>query len=269
MTFDQAYAELEAEFKEQVCNDGAEYLPLARPEGPVDFVLIGMEPSLGRLVSRSAHSDREKRRAEVREKCELGLKNSAWSMEDFILHYCARHYLCRDGETYYITDLAKGAMLAKEAVEGRIARYERWYPILEKELGLVARQDAKIISIGDGVGRFLSRKGIYGHAGTIRHFSSQAAGHAGKEGDRDKNGGCGFSCGVGRKDILRVAEQVMMEYGMDGLSQVRLAALKRGAGLNEPRKKLLIDYKHGFDRIRNQDHTGWKYWQDQWRSRVR
>ena len=27
-------------------------------------------------------------------------------------------------------------------------KYERWFPLLEKELGLVAKSDAKIISIG-------------------------------------------------------------------------------------------------------------------------
>ena len=67
-------------------------------------------------------------------------RNFSWSVEDFILHYCLREYLCQDGETYHLTDLAKGGMTIRLAGEQRQARYDRWYPLIEKELRLLTKQ---------------------------------------------------------------------------------------------------------------------------------
>ena len=53
MTFDQAYRKLEEEFRQRVEDDnkGGKFesilLPNVGPAGPVDYVLVGMEPSLG------------------------------------------------------------------------------------------------------------------------------------------------------------------------------------------------------------------------------
>ena len=54
MTFDEKYNALEDEFCAQVKADrdehgvDSEYISNTRPDGPVDFVLIAMEPSIGR-----------------------------------------------------------------------------------------------------------------------------------------------------------------------------------------------------------------------------
>ena len=88
-------------------SEGDVFLPNTEPEGPVQYVLICMEPSLGRWA-RSAD--------EARSKVEAGFRNFLFSMEDFILHFCARLYLCKPKERYHITDLSKGAMLVKRAV---------------------------------------------------------------------------------------------------------------------------------------------------------
>ena len=134
--FQTEYAELERFFQQQVDEDNAEhgcqgiFLPNIPPSKPVDFVLIAMEPSLGRWA---------KSLEEAQEKIDRGFKTFALSTEDFILHYCLRKYLCRDNETYHITDISKGAMLVNHAGNRRQGRYDRWYSPLLIELGLAAK----------------------------------------------------------------------------------------------------------------------------------
>ena len=61
---------------------GAEHLsPNFMPTGPVDYVLIGMEPSLGAWAPSAG---------EARAKIAAGFRNIMWSLEDFILHTSAR-----------------------------------------------------------------------------------------------------------------------------------------------------------------------------------
>src|SRR5205823_5284840 len=98
--------------------DGDVFLPVAEPEGPAHYVLIAMEPSLG-WWARSAD--------EARSKVEAGYRNFLFSIEDFILHFCVRRYLCGAAERYHITDLSKGAMLVERASLARSERYDRWF----------------------------------------------------------------------------------------------------------------------------------------------
>lgn len=253
MTFDESYAELETEFLIRVREEGSEYLPLVSPKCPVDFVLVGMEPSLGRWAS----SNPEKAPAKAQKMREQGLKNFVWSMEDFILHFCIRHYLCMSGETYYITDLAKGAMLTKEAEIDRTDRYKKWYPIFLKELELVAKSNAKIISIGKRVSKFFIMQGLHGHAGCIMHYSPQASRHVGVESRRQPDAYCKFSR-ITMDDVLQEAKLVLMETGMGEISENILERLENGSGLSESRKKLMFDYKVSFERIRNQHEEDWR-----------
>ena len=140
----------------------------------MDYVLVGMEPSLGGFAKGKGDARLEYAQRRI----DQGFRNfcGVW-----ILHYPVRTFLCQDGESYYVTDLAKGAMLTNETSAGSEKKYDEWYPLLEKELGLVAKPDAKIISIGNRVGQFLSKKGLYGHVGTIPHYSGRAARYWGKE----------------------------------------------------------------------------------------
>lgn len=114
MTFKDDYAALEREFKRQVGKDNKElgiksrFLPNISPEGPVDFVLIAQEPSLGGANIGKAG-----------EKIKQGDRNFSGSFEDFILHFCIREYLCQGGKGYHLTDLAKGAMAVKVAESQR------------------------------------------------------------------------------------------------------------------------------------------------------
>ena len=169
MNFNDAYMQLEDEFRERVAEDHRQwkfesvYLPNMAPEAPVDYVLIGMEPSLG-TWSGKKEQDINERMRKAQEKIDDGFRNfcGVWT-----LHHPVKEYLCREGEAYYVTDLAKGAMLTSSPGAGDDKKYDAWYPLLEKELGLVAKPDAKIISIGHRVSRFLSEKNVHSHAGTV------------------------------------------------------------------------------------------------------
>ena len=152
MTFSEKYAALEREFQQQVENDNKElrikssYLPNLKPTGSVDYVLIAMEPSTG-VPGKGGNNP------------SLIPRNFSWSVEDFILHYCVRNYLCEDQETYHLTDLAKGSMTTRLANKQRRHRYERWYPLLKKELQLLAKPEVtRLIAIGKVVADFLNKK---------------------------------------------------------------------------------------------------------------
>ena len=246
MTFGKEYAVLECDFKRQVEKDNKElgieslFLPNIRPVGPVDFVLIAQEPSLGGGGLEKAG-----------EKIEQGDRNFSGSFEDFILHFCIREYLCRGGKTCYLTDLAKGAMAVRVAESQRQDRYERWYPLLEKELRLVAKPGALIISIGGKVEDFRKKKKLAWPK--ILHYSQQAAGFRGKAAEEDPVGFRKFCTTVSREKIERVAEEVLEEGGVGAvLKEEKLKRLRRGSGLTDSRKKLMFDYKVAFEGMRGE-----------------
>ena len=241
MTFEEAYRELEKEFAERVEQDNERwnlqsiFLPNITPKAPVDYVLVGMEPSLGRW-------GRTKETAQ--KKIDEGFRNFSGAPQDSFIHFCIKTFLCPDGETYYLTDLAHGAMLTTSPGAGNTDKYNAWYPLFEKELGLVAKPRARIISIGDRVGRFLSNKGLYGHSGTIPHYSDNAAHSRGKEGIGRKHQYQNFS-----KDLPTLTEGTSFR-------------------LTESRTKLMFDYKVRFERIREQGSSGWPFLKREWQSRL-
>jgi len=232
VTFEQAYATLEEKFRRQVARDEERwcvesvYLPTVVPSGPVDFVLVAMEPS-----SMGARSKDETQRL-----IDEGFRNFCNSTEDFILHFCARNYLCRNGETYHVTDLAKGTMPTKAKAAGNPAKYEDWYPLFKKELGLVAKPNARIISFGKAVGQFLAGKRLSGHVCTILHYSPQAASHRGR-------------AIVGREAEYRQFASSLHEIPQGhGWSEP-----KEAIPLSESRKQLVFTYKVCFEYCRNQE----------------
>ena len=120
--FHAAYRALEARMKALAEADDHVFLPNPEPEGPVHYVLICMEPSLGRWARPA-----DQARAKVRS----GFRNFLPSDEVAILHFCIRRYLCRAAERYHVTDVSKGAMLVDRAGLARVQRYERWHKLLE------------------------------------------------------------------------------------------------------------------------------------------
>ena len=100
--FHAAYRELEGRMKALAETDGDIFLPNPEPSGPADYVLICMEPSLGWWARTADHA---------KARVDAGFRNFLFSIEDFILHFCVRRYLCAAEQRYHITDISKGAML--------------------------------------------------------------------------------------------------------------------------------------------------------------
>jgi hypothetical protein len=240
-SFDTKYARLKERFQREAEKEGSIYLPCVKPPRPVDFVFIGMEPSLGRWA---------KTKQEASDKIGQGFKDFALSTEDFILHYCVRKYLCRS-DNYYVTNIAKGAMLVKQANEQRIDRYRRWYPLLIREMELVSNDGARIIAIGKTVKHFLEVNS-HRNVPVILHYSQQAARYRGKhilgresefEKLRDK---------TLIEDIVDVAESVIDECSMSKkLGSEILGRLTRIPSLSESQIKLIFDYRTEFDHLVN------------------
>jgi len=95
------YGEIVKKMAEQAEKDKDVFLPNPEPEGPVNYVLICMEPSLGRWA---------RSREEAAAKVKKGFRNFLPSDETSILHFSIRRYLCGPSERYHITDLSKGAV---------------------------------------------------------------------------------------------------------------------------------------------------------------
>ncbi len=100
MTFEEAYQSLENEFRQRVEEDNKEFnskgifLPNKMPNGPVDYVLVGMEPSLGGWA---------KDRADAQKKVDDCFRNFDGVC---IIKYPVEQYLLREEESYYLTDLS-------------------------------------------------------------------------------------------------------------------------------------------------------------------
>lgn len=180
-----------------------------------------------------------------------GFRNFVSSLEDFILHFCARRYLCGPNERYHITDLSKGAMLVDRAGVARVERYDRWYALLLEELKLISRPDVGIVAVGSMVAEHLERRG-FGTAFTrVLHYSGQAAaarktGILGREPEYEA-----FRDSVSLEDVLRDAEAVLLAAGLP--PDYRAATLTRLAksNLSESRRQLIFNYKMAFESIRH------------------
>jgi hypothetical protein len=164
--FRLAYRALEARMKVLAEADGEVFLPNAEPLGPVQYVFVCMEPSLGRWA-RSAD--------EARSKVEAGFRIFLSSIDDFILHFCIQQYLCVPTQRYHITDLSKGEMLVARAGAARTQRYDRWYGLLVEELDLVAMLGAGIFAVGNAVAKYLQRRALPRPFAKVIHYSGLAA----------------------------------------------------------------------------------------------
>src|SRR5262245_10926824 len=195
-----AYRGLEERVRSLAEADGDVFLPNLEPEGPVHYVLICMEPSLGRWA-RSAD--------QARSKVKAGFRNFLPSDEASILHFSIRRFLCRAAQRYHITDLSKGAMLVGRAALARAKRYDRWYALLEEEIDLVASANACIIGVGKVVSQHLQRRGFRRPFTQVIHYSSQAgsariAGTKGREDDFQA-----FRYSVSHEDLFATAQDVL------------------------------------------------------------
>ncbi len=251
MTFREEYAKLERSFQEQVENDNRElginssYVHNFIPLGLVDFVLVAMEPSTGVPGTDMPNPTQIAR-------------NFSWSVEDFILHYCIKEYLCLDGETYHLTDLAKGGMKTKSADKQRQARYDRWYPLLEKELRLLTKQGGtRLIAIGNVVADFLTKKQPCDRVEKVLHYTPTAASHRNKKIQRWREQFAEFSQSVETNALKKAFDtsikDVLNDAGMSSYIPYRPQGGKPYE-LTESRKKLMFYYKHRFSELRKASH---------------
>lgn len=233
--------DLEQKFADAAAVDGDTYLPNFTPAGPVDAILIGMEPSLGWWAQTPS---------EAASRIATGFRNFMWSPEDFILHYAARRFLCSAGETYHITDISKGAMTVGKANIDRRARYARWVALLHEEVGLIAKPHVRIIAIGRNVRSFLERHGFDHGIASVMHYSAQAnasrnAAVKGRESEFRA-----FSEKLSMEHIVDVAAALMREKAVpSALSEETIARLRK-AKLSESRKNLAFIYSTAFAELR-------------------
>lgn len=232
-TLAEQYTVLEERFRAQAEAEGSIFLPNVRPSAPVDFVLIAMEPSL-----RSWSKSPEDAQAQI----VAGFRNFLFSMEDLLLHFCIRSYLCKPGETYYLTDLTKGAMPVTRARENRRDRYDRWYPLLLEEIAIVAKPSARIYTIGRAVDDYLRRKRFDRPTERLLHYSGQAAKHRekvvrGREGEYER-----FAQALQPEGVLKVAEEVMVEACLPSQMMAQTLARLSRHKLTDSRKMLAFTY---------------------------
>ena len=241
MSFSEQYAALEGKFKEQVEKDNeilgidSCFLANVAPKAQVDYVLVAMEPSRPANIA--------------------SIKNFAVSVEDFILHFCAKEYLCK-GEcerTYHITDLSKGAMRVSDASSSpalRYERYKRWYSLLCEEIKLVARPNAPIIPVGYVVRDFLTVQKMSDLKDEILHYSQSAARHRPKMAELHPEQFSEFKDTVDLSDIKKTAKRVLGEAGLGPEEPEKtLKRLQSGSGLTKSRKQLMFTYKCQFEKI--------------------
>ncbi len=217
--------------------DGDVFLPTPEPSGPMEYVFVCMESSLGRWA-RSPN--------EARAKVEAGFRNFVFSMEDFILHFCIQRYLCKPRQGYHITDLSKGAMLVKQAGVARTQRYNKWYGLLLEELDLVAKPGGRIFAVGRAVAQHLARRGFPRPLTTVIHYSGLAAraraeGIVGYEDSFEQ-----FRSSVSLELVLATAQNVLKASVPASFRDQTLARLA-GSRLSESQEQLIFSYKRAFE----------------------
>ena len=250
MTFREKYEELEREFQGQVERDTeklgirSSYVHNFIPPGPVDYVLIAMEPSTG--VPGKASPTKPRSQIE---------RNFSWSVEDFILHYCIRQYLCEGEATYHLTDLSKGGMTTKFAGRRRRERYKCWYPLLKKELRLLSKPgETRLIAIGNVVADFLSKKRLCEQVEKILHYSRSAASHRDRKIEPWREHFAEFSKSVDEDSFEDSIKEVLRDADMGSYIGVRPEGGNKGNKLTHSRKKLMFYYKNRFRELRKATH---------------
>jgi hypothetical protein len=244
--FHTAYRELEERMKALAEADGDIFLPNPEPLGPAHYVLICMEPSLGRWARTAGHA---------RARVEAGFRNFLSSIEDFILHFCVQRYLCNSQERYHMTDLSKGAMLVNHAGLARRQGYERWYALLQEELVLCAAPTAVIVAVGNVVSQALVRQGFRRPLTRVIHYSGQAgsarrAGVIGRE-DSFQDSFQAFRGSVSLEDVLATAEATLQAAHIP--SEIRDQTVSRlvKSQLTTSRQQLIFNYKMAFESMRS------------------
>ncbi len=239
--FKRAYNQLEVCMGDFAKKNGEIYVPNIVPESPADYIFICMEPSLGEWA---------KNRDDAESKLRDGFRNFLDGFNTMILHYAIRNYLCKDNQTYHITDLSKGAMLVKDADNNRIKRYENWYPLLLHEMNLVAFSNVMVFAIGSHVVNFLQRKQFPWDFTQLIHYSGQAVSHWDKPIQENEEDFKRFQDTVTDEDFLNNAKAVIESSKVPLVIGKRALERLSKSNLTLSRRKLMFNYKLIFDAVR-------------------
>lgn len=236
------YANLEDTFRSLAEEDGTIYLPNPSPAGPVDFIFIAMEPSMGRWAGASNEN--------ARSWVSQGFRNFLLSIDDFCFHYSVRKFLCGPGQSYHVTDISKGPMLVGKAGQNRRARWDKWYPSFVAEIKLVAKPSAKILTLGEKAAALLERKGFQNLDGTILHFSTNAVRWRKRAVEGREAEFKSFAASVAIRDVIIVAEAAMAEAQFP---EVMRRQILNGlpTALSESQKQLMFTYKIAFEPLKS------------------
>ncbi len=239
--FIRAYRDLDQQMKALAESEGDVYLPNPEPTGPVDYIFVCMEPSLGRWA-RSAE--------EARAKVASGFRNYLAGIEPMLLHFSTRRFLCDTGQRYHITDFSKGAMLVEHAGKARTDRYDKWYALLQEEIDLVASPGARVIAVGRAVAEHLRRQGFQRKVTQVIHYSplASSARIARLEGHEDRFRE--FANSISSQDILSTTREVLEESRVPPAIFSEAFSIVARSQLSESRRKLVYCYKLDFEAIR-------------------
>ena len=238
--FKQAYNELEVRMGDFAKSNGEIYVPNIVPHGPVDYIFICMEPSLGEWA---------KSPDEAESKLKAGFRNFLDGFNTMILHYAIRNFLCKNNQKYHITDLSKGAMLVKDADDNRMARYRNWYPLLLDEMNLVASTSVRVFAVGTHVANFLERQNFPFEYTQLIHYSGTAVSHWDRAILEHYDDFKLFQDTVTHDDFLENARDVIDRSGVLSVISERALGRLRKADLTLSRRKLMFNYKLVFDAV--------------------
>jgi hypothetical protein len=259
MSFKSEYAKLEEKCEAKCKNDNPHsiFLPNIEPSGKVDYVFIGTEPSLEDWTRRQ--KTMKEKEEEAKRKRKAGFKNFVWSERDFIIRFCINKFL---GNSYYITDLSKGAMLNEDANRNYEARYERWFPLSIEELKLVTHNSSKIILIGKKHDNFFEKridrinnetiKNMIKNRKKISQHSLVNSNEIKKIFDKEK---LKFT-DVNEKDIINFAIDFLKKWNMQDDLREEIIVNVRNKLQNfnnntKIRQKLISVYKFQLEKIKN------------------
>lgn len=238
--FKQSYNDLEVLMRDFAKSNGEIYVPNIAPSGTADYIFICMEPSLGEWAKSPDDAE---------SKLKSGFRNFLDGFNTMILHYSIRNFLCKNNQTYHITDLSKGAMLVKDADDNRIARYIRWYPLLIDEMNLVASTNTRVFAVGTHVANFLERQNFPWAYTQLIHYSGNAVSHWDRAILEHYDDFKLFQETVTHEDFLENARDVVESSGVPLVISERTLGRLRRADLTLSRRKLMFNYKLIFDEV--------------------
>jgi hypothetical protein len=211
MSLGERYEALQSQWRELAIDHGHPYLKYLAPRAPVDFVLVGKMTSI-------ADKDRaETPPGEYPVVPPPGF-NLMLSLGDLILNYGAHRHLCKPGERFYLTDLGKCALPAKDAKGKREqGEFAAWYPMLLEEIELVAKPDATVIPVSSTTGNFLKGRPDFPYplAEPILHWSMAAGAAAKMASSFFPQEWTQFRQSTGREELWQSVKEILSEAGLD------------------------------------------------------